>query len=163
MRRQKPFTNQQLFEFIDKAGKATWAGGGKEVSTPERPGFKELVYEKGNFAYRDSYTGHYRSWGMEVVRFKGEPVWISAYGGGMIEGYEELAEKTFEFLGSALGKDGGDFQSFRGPHKLHLGDWAYTYSQQGDVNEFWGYEEICYRGKLVFFHKIMGGRVIHKN
>ena len=51
------FTPQQLFDFVDKAGKATYAGGGKYEEHPERPGFFEMVYENdSSWNYRDSYT-----------------------------------------------------------------------------------------------------------
>ena len=50
---------KQLFDFVDRAGKATYAGGGKHEEHPERPGFLELVYDKElPWYYRDSYTGH---------------------------------------------------------------------------------------------------------
>lgn len=75
----------KLYEFIDKAGKATYAGGGKYVE-PERTGFKELTFAKGDFFYRDRYAGFYRSCGTEVVRWKSKPVWSSLYGGGMVAG-----------------------------------------------------------------------------
>lgn len=154
---KRPFTNDQIFAFINRAGKATYAGDGAEVENPERPGFKELEYEEGEWTYRDSYTGYYRSRGMEVVRFKREPVWTSLYGGGMIAGKEDLADKTFSFLKKAMSADEENFLSFRGPHELEDSEWRYNYKQNGDVFEFHGYEEIYFKGELVFFHRILGG------
>ncbi|TSC66594.1 MAG: hypothetical protein CEO21_145, partial [Microgenomates group bacterium Gr01-1014_80] len=111
-------------------------GGGSESESPERPGFEELEYAEGDWSYRDSYTGYYRSWGMEVVRFKGEPVWSSLYGGGMIKGKENLANETFNFLKKAMSADEENFLSFRGPHELEDSEWRYKYNQDGDVFEF---------------------------
>lgn len=152
------FTSQELFEFIDRAGKSTYAGGGKEVK-PERKDFHELEFEDGDFYYRDSYAGHYRSRGMEVVRYKSKPIWAALYGGGMTEGSEKLANETFKFLKKAMSEDENGFQSFRGPHNLTDGDWRYSYEQNGDPFEFNGYEEIFYKNELVFFHRVIGGKI----
>lgn len=149
----------KLQEFVSKAGAATYAGGGKEEKIPQRQGFKELVYIEGDWNYRDSYTGFTRSRGMEVVRYKQTPVWSTTYGGGMVKGKEELAKQTFSFLKKVmLTKDGNSF-SARGPVNLKNGDWEYKYSQEGDITEFNGYEEIYYHGELVFFHRIIGGTI----
>lgn len=152
---------KQLQKFLKIASSKTYAAGGKEVTNPERPGFTELVYEEGNFFYRDSYTGHFRSFGTELVRYKGTPVWNTLYGGGMVEGKENLDHQTFEFLKKAF--LARDEDSFRGPKRLVDGDWEYTYSQEEDITNFSGYEEIHYKGELVFFHRVIGGIIVHKN
>lgn len=162
MDNQLPFSKEELFSFIDKAGKATYAGGGEEVKTPERPGFTEYEYTDGDFHYRDSYTGWFRSRGMEVVRYKGIPVWVCEYGGGMMEGKKDISHDTFEFLKKAMSVDESGFDSLRGPREFTDGDWKYTYAQNGDVFELWGYEEISYKGEVVFFHRTIGGIVIDK-
>ena len=154
---------QKLREFIARAGADTYAGGGAREENPERKGFVELTYSEGNLGYRDSYTGFYRSRGMELVRQSGEPIWSSLYGGGMIEGKENLASETFTFLKKAMSTDEDGFDSFRGPHELTDGDWKYTYTQEGDVREFNGYEEIHFKGELVFFHRIIGGIIKGKD
>ena len=156
-----PFTKEELRKFILKAGDNTYAGGGKPVDNPQRPGFIELVYEEGNFSYRDSYTGHFRSRGMEVVRYKDQPVWASMYGGGMTEGNDKMAEQTFEFLKKAMSCDDERFDSFRGPHHFKEGEWEYSYQQDGGVLEFSGYEEIHYKNQPIFFHRIIGGIIDH--
>lgn len=155
--KQFEFTSKELFEFIDRAGKATYAGGGKISLKPERADFHELEYKEGNFYYRDSYTGHTKSRGMELVRYKGKPVWSSLYGGGMVKGKENLADKCFNFLKEAMKKDEKGFKSFRGPHHFKKGDWKYRYEQTGDVEEFSGNEEIYFKKNLVFYHKMIGG------
>lgn len=152
----------KLQEFIHKAGAATYAGGGKPEKTPERKGFTELIYQDGDFSYRDSYTGFTRSRGMEVVRYQGTPVWSSSYGGGMVAGQEQLAKDAFNFLKKAmLSKEPGS-NFFRGPTSLIDNDWKYKYQQEGEIEEFNGYEEIYFKGKLVFFHRIIGGVIKHK-
>lgn len=156
------FSKEELLVFLDKAGKATYAGGGKYEEHPERLGFSELVYTEGDLSYRDSYTGYVRSWGEEIVRYQNRPIWISLYGGGMTAGHEALANETFEFLKKALSvKEEGMF-SPRGPKILEDGVWKHTYIQEGDYDNFSGYQEIYYKGELVFWHRIIGGLVIDK-
>lgn len=159
----KEIDPKQLFDFVDRAGKATYAGGGKYEQNPERPDFSELVYDKEPpFYYRDSYTGHSRSGGQEVVRVDGKPVWWSGYGGGMVDGKEDMSHETFEFLKKALSQDEEGFDSLRGPHEFADGDWKYTYTQDGDITDFYGYEEITYKGEKVFWHRAVGGILNHE-
>ena len=159
MKTKYSFIQEELNDFLDRAGKATYAGGGKPEKNPERPGFIEYAYEEKDFVYRDSYVGFYRSRGMEVARYQGKPVWTSMYGGGMTKGNKELANECFKFLKKALRSPRKGFISFRGPRLLQDGDWKYAYHQEGDRYEFWGYEEIFYKEKLVFFHRVIGGIV----
>ncbi|HVT01712.1 MAG TPA: DUF5680 domain-containing protein [Patescibacteria group bacterium] len=154
-----PFTQDQLLAFIDKAGKATYAGGGKEEDNPEKPGFIELVFEEDNFSYRDSYTGYLRSRGMEVVRYKSKPVWIATYGGGMVEEFEDFPHECFEFLKKALSSRKNGLM--RGPNFKER-SWEHKYTQEGDLFEFSGYEEILHEGKVIFFHRIIGGIIVNK-
>ncbi len=157
-----PFTPDELYEFIDRAGKATWAGNGEKIK-PERQGFDELEYSEGDFYYRDSYTGYTKSRGMELVRYKGQAVWAAGYGGGMVEGKEDLEDECFTFLKKAMSTDEEGFQSFRGSHNFKDGDWEYSYKQEGDILEFSGYEEIKYKGELIFYHRMIGGIINHSN
>jgi len=152
----------QLLSFITEASKATYASDGKREEKPERKSFTELVYEKGKFHYRDSWTGFIRSRGMELVRYDGLPVWSSLYGGGMIGGHEEKAEECFAVLKEALRSDDKPISHVRGPKKLHKGIWSYTYQQLGDKTEFDGHEEIYHANKLVFFHRVIGGLIKHR-
>lgn len=151
-----------LLKFIFKAGENTYAGGGLYEKEPERDGFHELIYEEGDYFYRDSYIGFYRSWGTEVVRFQGKPIWNTLYGGGMVEGKEELARETFKFLKTCLTRKDSKSQLFRGPEFLRLGEWRYYYDQDGNVNYFHGHEHITYSKKKVFTHEIIGGKIISK-
>lgn len=148
----------KLQEFINKASAQTYAGGGQEVTNPERAGFNELVFSEEEFSYRDSYAGYFRSWGTELVRVNNQPMWNAVYGGGMVEKKEDLASETFSFLKKAFLKR--DQDSFRGPKELIDRDWRYVYQQEGDISRFSGMEEIYFKGELVFFHNIIGGLII---
>ena len=156
-------TKKTLFDFVDRAGKATYAGGGSYEKNPERPEFFEMVYDKESpWYYRDSYTCNSRSGGQEVVRLDGKPIWWSGYGGGMVDGKENMSAQTFDFLKKALAQDEKGFESLRGPHEFSEGDWTYTYTQEGDIFDFYGYEEISYKGEKIFWHRAVGGILNHK-
>lgn len=154
---------KELQEFVDRAGKATYAGGGKKEEHSERPEFIELVYdEEPPLYYRDSYTGYFRSGGQEVVRYNGVPIWWSGYGGGMVKDKEELSNQTFDFLKKALSANEDGFDSLRGPHSFKNSEWEYSYTQEGDIEDFYGYEEIKYKGEKVFWHRAVGGILKHE-
>ncbi|OGY11034.1 MAG: hypothetical protein A3H88_03630 [Candidatus Blackburnbacteria bacterium RIFCSPLOWO2_02_FULL_44_9] len=161
MQTNQHVSDSELYDFIIEACLNTYPANKGWVKTPERPGFKELKYVKGDLSFRDSFTGQNRSQGTEVVRLREEPLWVASYGGGMTPGNESLARDTFGLLKRAMSASDAAFKSFRGPHEFTDGDWSYTYEQEGDVNEFSGYEEITFRGQLVFSHRIFGGRVDH--
>lgn len=156
-------SREQLLSFLEKASLATYAGGGKREEHPERAGFVELVFTDGDLSYRDSYTGFYRSWGEELVRYNNEPYWTSLYGGGMVAGKESFAKETFDFLKRALQQKEKGIFSVRGLQLYEDGEWKHAYIQKGDYDNFSGYQEIFYKGDLVFFHHVMGGLVKGKD
>jgi hypothetical protein len=160
------FVNDELLNelnrFFGEASKATYAGGGKEVESWHK-GFKELDYMSGDWYYRDSYTGFFRSWGQEVVYYKDKPFWTSLYGGGMTDesqGDNEFAIKTFGFLKKAMsaGEKSSQFQP-RGPKSFDEGEWSYSCEFKGDIKKFQGSEKIHFRGEVVFTHNFIGGIV----
>lgn len=156
---QKLFTNQELFDFINLAGKSTYASGKPPLVTSERKDFIEYEFSTGDWSYLDSYTGHTKSAGQEVVRFQGTIMWTNSYCGGMTEGNESLANETYNFLKKALSQDGDLLDSLRGPSSFSEGKWEYRYQQEGDITNFSGYEEILYAKKVVFFHRAIGGTI----
>ncbi|OGH02525.1 MAG: hypothetical protein A2798_02710 [Candidatus Levybacteria bacterium RIFCSPHIGHO2_01_FULL_37_17] len=128
---------KDLSEFIVEANLATWAGEGKEVEQPQRPGYKELEYppqkepgiipQKG-FYLRDSYTKYFRAPGMTTIYYNGEPAWAMSYGGtGMVPGYELRAQEVFTFLKHAL-KAVSPQLPFRGPTEFGEGRLIYRFN-----------------------------------
>lgn len=94
---------ENLGEFIIEAGKNGWAAEAPKVETPQRPGFKELAYQRDEWEYRDSYAGYYMGPGSSVVYYKERPVWYMSYGGqGQDQRYYDLAKATYVFLRKAL-------------------------------------------------------------
>ena len=156
----------ELTKFLSEATLATYAGNGSEVK-PQRGGFRELEHSDGDWVYRDSYTGYFRSWGQEVVWYKGKPYWNHIYGGGMVKELiddEDFAYKTFEFLKKALsdGDKQEDFQP-RGPNEFENGGWKYVCDWEGDIANFEGSEEIFSGDKLVFTHNFLGGLIVSRS
>ena len=151
-----------LNDFFGRAAVAAYAGRGPRVAS-ERGGFQELVFEDGDWSYRDSYSGDIRSRGQEIIRYRGDPAWAQSYGGG-IEGRfaqdRDFSDKNMAFLKIALssGDKRTKFQP-RGPHELVHGDWRYDAEWEGDIIEFRGAEEIRHQGELIFTHKFIGGLI----
>ncbi|MFA6519864.1 MAG: DUF5680 domain-containing protein [Candidatus Paceibacterota bacterium] len=153
----------KLNNFIGEAALKTYAGGGVEIE-PSEPGFHELEHRDGDLYYKDSYGGHFQSWGRETVWEKGKPIWSSLYGGGMEKKYHDDADfthQTFNFLKKAM--SAGDKQKTfqpRGPSKYEDGDWRYQATWNGDIARFLGHEDILYKGEIVFTHDFFGGLYI---
>jgi len=159
------YTVEQLNEFLGKASVETYAGDGIETKT-QRPGFTELEYNAGDFAYRDSYTGFLTSAGQEVIWYKGEPIWTQQYSGGMEPKYqndEAFAHETFSFLKKALsqGKKKATFQP-RGSREFKDGNWEYYCDWTGDITNFEGKEKIVHKNEPVFYHIFSGGILKHR-
>jgi len=159
----------ELARFLVTAKRRTYAGDGKELTNPQRPDFKELVFEDGLWNYRDSYTGYFMAPGQEVVRFDEKPVWVMSYWGGMLHefsGDRVLARETFDFLKKALRGVSLD-APFRGPRNFTLENFRYSSSYEGDITDFNGAESIMkdmeFGARTVFRQKFGGGLVIPKS
>jgi hypothetical protein len=60
-----------------------WAAGVKAVPIPDRPGWKQIVYEQGDFRIVDRFRVFESgmSVGDTVIFYCGSPVWHMSYGG----------------------------------------------------------------------------------
>jgi len=153
---------KELAEFIVEANKNTWAADKGKV-TPQRPGCKELDYERGDWHLRDSYTGYFRAPGMMIVYYKNQPTWTMAYGGsGMEDNKYGITGETFGFLKEALMRVTPELP-YRGPKKFKVGEWEYKLKVDGDLADFDGKEVIFKNKELVFSQLIFGGVVINKD
>ncbi len=166
------FEINDLVNFLLRARKKGYAGDGKKEENPERPGFQEFYYKKGDFEYRDSYAGHYQAFGQEVIRYKGKPAWIMSYSGGMLPQFHgdlKLAKETFTFLKKALQHVEKE-APFRGPEYYEENDlipFQYFDNHIGDIKNFTGCEIIekvinC-RNVEVFRQYYSGGLIIDKS
>lgn len=155
-------SDSKLYNFITLAAQSTYPANKPLEKSPQRPGFEEITFVHDSLNYRDSFVaGNLKSAGMELVRYNKQPIWYSNYGGGIVSSQSKFGGQAIAFLKKAFLKRTSDpeFKSFRGPRSFDEDDWNYTYNQQGDVSEFNGYEEIKYKGKLVFYHRVFGGRL----
>ena len=153
---------QELERFLFDANKNGYAGDGKEVNPPQRPGFSELEYKDGDWLMHDSYAGHFFAPGQEVVYYKDKPVWAMAYAGGMkfeYHGNEDVTHKTFVFLKKAL-LEMDPAKPFRGPEKFSEGEFKYLSSVSGSTENFFGNEKIFLNKELVFEQNFIGGIVV---
>lgn len=152
---------KELANFIVEANGKTWAVDGAEVE-PERPGYKELQYENGDWRLRDSYTGYFRAPGMTTVYYKETPAWVMQYGGhGQTEGYEDRADETFSFLRKALKLVTPELP-FRGPEEYVDGDKIYRFRFTGNIEDASWEEDIFEGNQKTFAQEGSAGIVIHK-
>lgn len=151
---------EELANFLVKAKKACWAGGGEEEIVMDSS--KLLTFQKGNFHYTDNYAGYFQIAGNEFVRwrdFDGPRIWQMNYSGGMLpefQGNKKLAKETDNFLREALSQVTPE-APFRGPlnneerflrthcrgsYKDDKKDLIYEIIVLGDIKRFSGREEI---------------------
>lgn len=153
---------KNLNEFLVDANANGYAGGGKEISPPQRPGFSEIEYKKGDWMMHDSYAGHFFAPGQEVVYYKGKPVWAMAYAGGMEFKYhanEKVTRQAVVFLKKALvAMD--PTKPFRGPKLFQEGGMKYVSKTEGDTKDFFGNEKIYNDDELVFEQNFIGGIIV---
>lgn len=153
---------EELNKFLYDANANGYASGENEFSPPQRPGFDEIEYRKGDWLFHDSYAGHYFAPGQEVAYYKDKPVWAMAYSGGMREKYqtdELFTKNTIVFLKKALLEMDPNLP-FRGPKKFQYADWKYNSKVKGDTKDFIGNEKIYYQDQLVFEQNFIGGIII---
>lgn len=159
------FNINDLQQFLNTAAYNTYATQ-KVESQDSHDGYKILNYAQNDWSYEDKYTGFYRGFGSETIRFKNEIVWKSNYGGGMLDKYLgdlKLALQTFDFLKLVMRSkpDDGKFH-LRGAANFKQDGWEYKSKTIGTVEKFYGGEKILYKNKGVFFHRFIGGVVVKK-
>ncbi len=155
----------QLADFIIEAGHHGWAAEAPKVEAPQRPGFKELAYERGEWVYRDSYAGYYMGPGSSVVYFRDKPVWYMSYGGdGQRPEFYDKAKETYAFLRRALMQPEPDLP-IRGPRSLQEDDGrkVYWFDYKGTLaNASWN-EMILLDHLQVFGQRGEVGLIIDKD
>ena len=144
-----------LLTFIIAAKTATYVGNGAK-SDSSRKDSHDLVFEQGDWDYRDSYFGGTNFVGQEVVWFKGAAVWAMNYYGYILRADLIDATKAGETLKAALALPQSqgrllDNLSYAGPHG------HYTISSRGDVTHFSGREEISVNQLTAYALDFHGG------
>ena len=147
----------ELTRFIVEAKRATYVGNG-ERAIPSRLKSHDLVFERGRFAYRDSYFGGTDFIGQEVVWADGEPVWAMNYYGYILRADlidAGRAGATIKAALSAMYGEGRFLGGFRwqGPHGI------YVDTSEGRADRFHGREHIEVDGVEVYALDYVGGLI----
>ncbi len=140
--------NKEWIDFLITAKRNTYAAHGAEVSS-SRPSSHDLQYRQGDFLYIDTYLGGEAFIGEEAIWVNNHPVWAMNYSGRVLgEGF------SGDFLKEALYLVPKE-SPFRGPAIYRKGEYSYHCIVNGDVDWYWGYEEIFLSDTKVmecFFH-----------
>ena len=138
--------------FLLQAKKSTYAAGGKETS-PSRPNSHDLRYTENDLVYIDTYLGGARFIGEEALWVQNTPVWSMNYSGRVLD-----QRFDGDFLKRVL-LQVPQGRPFRGPDSYQEGQMRYLCKVDGDIDWFYGYEEILLGQDRIyecFFH---GGKV----
>jgi hypothetical protein len=155
----------RLADFLIEAGQNGWAAEAPKVDNPQRPGFKELVYQREDWKYRDSYAGYYMAPGSSVIYYKERPVWYMTYGGrGQSQEHFALAKVTYDFLRNALMQPEPRFP-VRGLLRYAEDENRkyYRFNYKGDLSEGSWTESIDINHRLVFSQRGDVGLIIDKD
>lgn len=143
----------RLIEFLLEAGRKTYAGKGEEEVVSSRPNSHDLIFEKENLKYIDSYVGGERFLGEEVLFQNDIPIWSMNYSGRTLED-----SFSGDFLKEALLLRTVE-KPFRGPDIYRNGSYTYHSTIDGDFTWFWGREEIFF-GELKVYECIFHGGIV---
>ena len=138
----------ELIAFRLEANRNTYAAFSNEAPST-RLDSHDYRYEKGDYAYHDTYVGGEQFAGEEAVWKNGKAVYAMNYAGRV------LAEQfSGNFLKEAL-RAATMAMPYRGPQFYQSGEYLYTAKITGDISWFQGMEEIFYHNTKVyecFFH-----------
>lgn len=147
---------KSLKEFLVDSNSAGYAGGEEKKWIKEPDGSTTIPFKKGPFKSHDNYFGGEPYGGRTVVFFENKPVWIMVYYGKVEEGIEP--KSVYGILRNALAQMPEE-APFRGPKEYKEGEYVYSNSWQGEVDNFSGEEHITKSGTLIYKANYMGGVV----
>jgi hypothetical protein len=151
-----PIDTRELSEFLGEANKSTYANKDAPKVASTRLESEDYHFEKGDLIYHDTYFGGRDFIGEEIVYKNKKPVWGTNYFGFVLD--ENIGEKDiYDFLRKALMREYDDVIPVRGPAKFSDGEWKYTFSVGGDLENFAGKEEISLNDKIVYRCFVHGG------
>lgn len=145
---------EDLEEFLLAARTKTYAAATGKTKQPLLPGSVQYEHSDGNFLYRDVYyIGNGIFPGLETVLYKGKPVWSMSYFGDFSKMTEEQADKM---LRRALIDLWETTRIYKHVEKDY-GDFTYTCTGSGSIDELSGREEIQAGEELLYFFEYNGG------
>ena len=152
--------NAKLSNFLIEAKKQTYANQNIQTQNSSRKGSYDYEYTNGNMLYHDTYFGGTHFIGEEVVyQENNTPIWGMNYYGITLD--ESLQEEAIDkVLRPALMKVGDtNILPVRGPKEFIQGDYKYTFTVTGDLNNFSGQEIIYKNNKKIYELKCHGGAI----
>lgn len=148
---------KELNTFIVQAKAATYVGDG--IKSPScRKGSHDLKFERGSFAYLDSYFGGEDFIGQEVVYYKDEPVWAMNYYGKIIQPDEITGAETGAIIKESLSKMYQEGR-FLGEFEHQVSEFIYFDTNTGSECSFSGREWIA-KGDTVVYELVYHGGMI---
>jgi len=138
-----------------------WVGnleGGKKIP-PTRIGAKDVVFDRGDFHYHDSFVGFSDFLGQEHIAFKNIPVWSMSYYGYLLKPEIFTAKDAVFVLGAALPQMYLIEKKFLGGFVLQYNEYEYRDVNFGDWKRFHGIEKIYKKDELVYELQYFGGCV----
>ncbi len=155
----KKISTQELSKFLGEANKNTYANKDAPKVTSSRLESEDYHFEKGDLIYHDTYFGGRDFIGEEIVYKDKKPVWGANYFGFVLD--ESVSGKdVYDFLRKALMQEYDHVIPVRGPAKFSDGEWEYTFSVEGSLENFAGKEEISLNDKIVYRCLVHGGMII---
>lgn len=144
------FMDDIILDFLLRAKKSTYAGGGSETVS-SRPGSHDFVFREGELLYYDSYLGGERFSGGEALWIADRPCWGMNYAG-------RILDESFsgDFLKEVLCMVPRE-KPFRGPEYYAAGDYSYRCGVSGTTDWFQGFETVSFQDKPVYECRFHGG------
>lgn len=149
--RGKTSAMHELALFRTKAAKNTYAAGFCQAESC-RPESHDFRFEEDGWLYIDTYLGGEKFSGEEAVWKDGIPLWAMNYSGRVLN-----ENFSGDFLKLALRNCTEEFP--RGPRNFSAEEFFYKTEIQGDMEWFWGFEEIFFRDEKCYECHYHGGAV----
>ena len=149
-----------LEKFIVKAKSNGWVGsekGGLKVP-PSRLDSFDIVYDQGDFHYRDSFVGFHDFCGQEHVTFKNEAVWSMAYYCYILKPEIFTPQEAVNVLQASLTEMYKE-KRFLGGYIYKNDTYEYRDMNLGDFARFNGIEKIYKNSECVYELLYFGGKV----
>jgi len=144
---------ENLKEFLSNARKDTYAANADPVGNPRLLTSTQYEFQKGNYFYRDIFfNGDGKFIGQEIVYYDADPIWGMNYMGNTIGKLET------NFLKEALLKL-NEICRLGGVCEYEKREFKYQDQGQGNLEEFYGSEEIFSEGKKIYKLTYQGGLI----
>lgn len=162
--RKITISTEELKDFLNKANKSTYANKDAPKAEPSRLKSEDYHFESGDLIYHDTYFGAKDFIGEEIVYKNKKPVLGANYFGFILDDGMNKKE-IYDFLRQALMQDYESEVPVRGPAEFSSGEWTYTFSISGYLENFSGEEQILFNGRVIYrclIHGVLFNKMITK-